>query len=215
MQHTHTLILDESLFLAQGSGRRVYRHPDQSATIIKIQKPLKVKRFKTLRKLINRHKRRFSSILFSWVEIDEFAAMVARTQHVPQFCSQFRGFVETDKGVGSMFDMILGPDGNIAPTLAQFAAQHPHNETITNAIDALWDDIMYFRALVWDPHFTNVLVAGSLDDGLRLVIVDGLGDRAFVPIKSWSDVVQKKHCEAMRAEMHQKYAEASQKSKSN
>jgi len=153
--------------------------------------------------------------MLSWGEVDELAAMVTRTQSVPKFYTQFRGFVDTDKGIGCIFDLVRSPDGSLAPTLKDFAERHPNEPLISQAIDALWDDVVRFRAIVWDPSFKNVLVAGSLEAGLQLVIVDGLGERTLIPIKNWSNTVFKRHCEKSRAKMQQRYNNVSQGNKNS
>ena len=210
MKRSQPVVLSEDLFIAEGAGRRVFRHPSHDDQIIKIQKTSrKKKRFEKLRAFFDRNKRRFPSIKLSWVEIDEYAAMVSRTKSVPNFYTQFRGFIETDQGIGCIFDMVQTPEGKLAPTLAKFAAKHPNEPKIVQAIDTLWDEIDRFRAVVWDPNFNNLLVSGSLESGIQLVIVDGLGERTYIPVKSLSDREFRKHCEKRRAKMKQQYNDIS------
>lgn len=199
------LVLEDQHFFAQGSGRQVYRHPDHSNLVIKIQKQRPTKRFHSLRRLVNRNKRRFMPIVMSWVEIDEYAAIIARNQKVPPFCVQFRGFIDTTKGLGAMFDLVLTPDGEIAPTLTKFAANNPRTDQITAAIDTFWDDADEFGAVIWDPNLNNLLVQGSLETGITLILVDGLGGRTWIPLASMSQTVRRNAANKSRAAMKQAY----------
>lgn len=210
---TATIILTQDDFIAQGSGRRVYTHPSNPDLIIKIQKPRKIKKFNRVRRLFSRSKRRFMSIMFSWVEIDEFAAMVARANDVPDFCAQFRGFVATNQGVGALFDAIRNPDGTMAPTLRAFAQIHGTGTQITAAIDQFWDDVVSFRGVVWDPNLDNLLVIGTPKSVVKLVLVDGLGERTFIPQLTLSDTRYNRSVALRREEMHMKFDDAVKKGK--
>jgi len=211
MTSPKTLILDESHFIAEGQGRLVFHHPDDKNLVVKIQKKRKVKRFNTLRRMFSRNKRRFLPILFSWVEIDEYAAMAARHDKVPKFCVQFRGFANTNKGLGAIFDAVLTPDGTIAPTLAQLAKTQEYNEDIITAIDQFWDEAEKFDAVIWDSHAKNVLVSGSLETEIALVLVDGLGERTLVPLRTMSKSIRKSTNVKSRAAMKREYTTLSER----
>jgi len=212
MTRSQPVVLSDDLFIAEGAGRRVYRHPSHDGQIIKIQKASRKKRFRKLRAFFDRNKRRFPTIKLSWVEVDEYAAMVSRTKCVPDFYTQFRGFIETDQGIGCIFDMVQTPNGELAPTLSEFALKHPNEPQIVQAIETLWDEIVRFRVVVWDPNFSNLLVAGSLETGIHLVIVDGLGERTYIPIKGLFDREFRKYCKKRRAKMLEKYELLSEQS---
>lgn len=205
MKRDPDLILTEDHFIAEGNGRLVYRHPDNKNLVIKIQKPRKQKPFGRLRNMTRRLKRRFLSISVSWIEVDEYAAIVARTGRTLPFCVQFRGFVDTNQGMGCLFDLVLAPDGSIAPTLGKFAITNPRTPQITAAIDELWDGIHESGAVVWDPNLNNVMVAGSVQTGLRLVLVDGTGERTAVPVMSLFSSARLKTNKAFRAEMKHRF----------
>jgi len=208
MPHSAPIPLTDNDFIAQGKGRKVFRHPDDPRVIIKIQKPLKQKSYPRLRNLFRPMRRRFEAVVMSWVEVDECAAMIARKQAVPSFYTQFRGFVMTTQGLGCLFDAARTPDGDIAPTLRRFAQLHGAQPHVDQAIDQLWDEIEAYRAVVWDPQLDNVLVTGTLQDGLSLRLVDGLGERTFIKMQSLFDSYYAKAVQHGRQEMHEKYHEA-------
>ncbi|NNE89723.1 MAG: hypothetical protein HKN27_16775 [Silicimonas sp.] len=181
------ITLTEDDKLAEGYGRAMYRFPGRADVIVKIHKPLNVKRFQWLRTLLRYNRWRFGDLLTTAIEINEFSAMVARSGTVPAFAAQFLGFVQTDLGPGALFEAVLTADGALAPHLKQHAWTHGAEPEIETAIDRLWDQIAAARAVVSDANLTNVLVTGSAEDGYQLTLVDGLGERALFKRLGLSD----------------------------
>lgn len=204
------LILDPQGFIKEGAGRYVYEHPYRDDCLIKIHKPLAIKPFQTLRTLVRYRRRRFGQILNSYVEIDEIAAIVGRTGQVPEFCSQFLGFVATNLGPGALFEAVRSPQGEIATTLERHAIDVGSEPRMIEAIDALWDQIQDARAVMSDPNLGNVVVTSESHGGYRLIVVDGLGERTWIKVLRNSDRAYYGDVARKRAKMKQSYHEHTQ-----
>ncbi len=205
------ITLSSNSLLSKGGGRNIHAHPDDPNIVIKLHKPLRHKPLQWLRTLLRPKRRRFGSLLNSFVEIDAVAEMVARTGEVPGFVSQFLGFIATSDGPGAMFEAIRGADGKLAPTLANHARNNPVEPLIEAAIDQLWDDIISFRAVISDPALRNVVVTGNPADGYHLTLVDGLGERTAIPIQSWSKRAHAAQCKIARNAMKREYKTQAQR----
>ncbi|PUB16276.1 YrbL family protein [Yoonia sediminilitoris] len=197
--------------LSQGAGRVVYRHPERSDLVIKIHKPLKVKPLQRLRTALRYHRRRFGSLLNSFVEIDEFAAIVARNGKVPPFAAQFMGFVQTNLGPGAMFEAMVRSNGKLALNLQSHARSKAVEQGIVSAIDKLWDQIVESGAVVADPSLRNVVVTGDATSGYRLILVDGLGERTLIPILRLSKRAHQAYCARARRTMQKEYRAQAQR----
>lgn len=197
--------------LSQGAGRQVFRHPGRPDLVIKLHKPLQVKPLQPFRTLLRYHRRRFGSLLNSFVEIDEFAAMVSRKGEVPPFAAQFMGFVQTTLGPGAMFEAMTRPDGKLALNLQTHARNKAVEPPMEAAIDTLWDQITDFRAVIADPSLRNVVVTGDAGSGYRLIVVDGLGERTIIPILRLSNTAYRTYCARARATMKQEYRTQAQR----
>ena len=195
------IILRDDDLIAQGSGRIVYGHPDRPDLVIKLHKHLRDKPFHALRRTVNHTLRRFGRFRITMVEVDEYFAMVARTGHLPDFTPAFRGLVETDRGVGTVFDRVVDGHGNAAPRLGTLLRVGGMDAGFGPAIDRLWDRIVAFRAVVSDPNLSNVLVTREGDD-IRLHLVDGLGEKTWIKVRQLSDLAYVRTVAAQRREMH-------------
>ncbi len=205
------ITLSSNTLLSKGGGRNIHAHPDNPGVIIKLHKPLNDKPLQGLRTLLRPKRRRFGALLNSFVEIDAFAEIVARTGDVPKFASQFLGFIATNQGPGAMYEAIRGADGALAPTLKKHARNNPVEPGIETAIDQLWDEITDFRAVVSDPALRNVVVTGDATGGYRLTLVDGLGERTVIPILSWSKRAHAAQCKIARNTMKREYRAQAQR----
>lgn len=199
------ITLTENDKLAEGYGRAMYRFPGRADAIIKIHKPLNIKRFQWLRTRMRYNRWRFGDFLTTAVEINEFSAMVARTGQVPTFAAQFLGFVQTTLGPGAVFEAVRKEDQELAPHLKQHAWTHGAEPEIETAIDRLWDQIAQARAVVSDANLTNVLVTGDAQTGYHLTLVDGLGERAFIKRLGLSDKAYSASVARGRAAMKKTY----------
>ena len=183
------LILTEADKIGEGAGRKVYAYPGRPEWIIKLHKPFRKKRFHVLRRKLRYMGRRFGRYRHSMFEAEEYAAMVARTDRIPDFVPGYRGLIWVEGQVGAVFDAVRQADGPISPTLRNFLKAEGYSPALEAAINHLWEQVITFRCVVSDPNLSNALVQRREDGSLRLWLVDGLGERTVIPIMGMSDWV--------------------------
>ena len=118
-------------------------------------------------------------------------AVMARTKVLPDFVAEIRGFVQTNLGPGLVTEKIVGPDGNNAISLAEAAARGLYPKALLQTeLDKLFRKILETQMMVGDLSLGNVMVGRSLSGGgIRLVIVDGLGERTLIKIRRLSRLI--------------------------
>ena len=169
------LIIEPKLYLGEGNQRTVYSHPDDPTLCIKIIKPnseVAVKRqLREVRyyKLLKRKKISFENI------------------------SRYLGELTTDQGVGYLYEKVLDFDGQLSEGLEQSLRDlGPESEASAKLIAKVQqlgmfikkNKIIFHDYLIRDNK--NVLCRKEQDGSYTPIIVDALGDTAFIDIMSWS-----------------------------
>lgn len=168
---------------AVGGRRLCFVHPHNPARCIKINRTddkrfLRLERKglipDSLRRTLddNRHDQRILSRLQR--------RLGSRYAHLPRYY----GEVETDLGTGIEIDLIRDADGRVARTVRHLLVDGIPLEDLRPAFDKftryLIDNRVLTRALL--DH--NVVAAHGADGRWTLVLIDGFGDPAFLPVAS-------------------------------
>lgn len=183
----------------------IFAHPDNPDIVIKIARIKKIKGKKSLLRKLFSKSTAFGPIWNSYVEIREYARSVSYAGRVSKIYAQFLGFVETTQGTGATFEAVRGPDGKLASTLQRHAEQNHHEPEIEDAIRALWAEIKDTWLVLADRALVNVVVTGDAMNGYHLTIVDGVGDRTFIPLKVWSKRFYDRKCDTYLSVMLSSY----------
>ena len=85
--------------------------------------------------------------------------------------------------------MILAEPGSSEPAqrLREYLDQSPSESEIAElhiALDKLKDYLMQWSIVVSDLQISNVVIQKD-EDGIRLVIIDGLGGTELIPLSHW------------------------------
>ena len=179
--------------LVSGAYRDVYQHPLDGDLLIKVIKT----------KAIERYIRR-ANWYSAWDgighyksflrEIEQYLVLRRRGQHELPFIQHFAGVVETDLGLGTVVRKVRGQDGNLAPTLTVLVRSQGLGTELRKRIDALRDDVIREHVVFGDISGNNIVESGEAGDGRRLVIVDGLSDRLWLPVNSMSRSFNRAYC---------------------
>jgi len=168
-------------------GRRVcYVHPHEPNKCIKIPRrdEKRTVRVHQKRKPIPQHWRReYDNNAHEYQVLQRLFARVGpnAAQHLPRAY----GYVDTDLGPGLTLDLVRDADGLIARSLRELISQgHPPTQ-----FHPAFDDLARFllnHHIVTRALLDHNIAAQHLDDGgWRLVIIDGLGDPAWLPWGRW------------------------------
>ena len=183
------IVLTPDLFVAEGTDRQCYRHPEYSDRCIKV---LHASRSG------GRQQREigyFRSLQRRGVEFDHM--------------TRYHGVVETSLGSGSVFDLVCDDDGRVSTSLAaRLAADDADFERwavgeIEHLKRYFFDQWIVFHDL--NPN--NLLVQRLGYDSFRLVVIDGIGHNHFLPLASFSArFARKKIRRAWNRRYHEWYA---------
>lgn len=162
------LDLTPDLFVAEGTDRQCYRHPDFPDRCIKVL-----------------HPDRSSGRL--WREIAYFRSLQQRRVDFKHL-TRFHGIVATSLGDGAMFDLVRNDDGRISRSLASCLEPNDpeFNFWAIGEIEALKQDFYDQWIVFHDLNPTNLLVRRLGFDEFRLVAIDGIGHNHFLPLANYS-----------------------------
>jgi hypothetical protein len=186
--------------LVSGAYRNVYQHPSDPDLLIKVIMP----------HVFERHAARagwfdkwqgvgaYRSLLR---EIEKYLVLRGRGQHNLPFIQHFAGIVETDLGLGMVVGKVRGRDGGLAPTLTELVREKGLDADLIARINALRDDVVRHHVVFGDISANNIVEAADSEHAHRLVIIDGLSDRLWLPVNSLSLTFYRAYCDRRFARM--------------
>ncbi len=164
------IIIDKSQFVGKGHHREVYRHPKQSALCVKIN--------------VDEH--------YDTREIERenayFEHLEKRGIHWESL-SRYYGDIQTDLGVGSVFDLILDDDDSVSKTLGYYLADDSRTgkyyRHLLNALAKLRDGLLRDRIITKSLAHRNIVCQKTSTGISRMVVIDNIGNAEFIPISSY------------------------------
>jgi hypothetical protein len=168
------LQLSPPLFVAEGTDRKCFRHPDDDSRCVKVLHPdTEAVRF--------------------WREIRYYSRLQRRCADF-RHLTPYRGLIETNLGKAAVFDLVLDDDGRISRSLAYYLAENDRrfNDWIVDEIEQLKQNFYDQWIVFHDLNPTNILVKRLGFDAFRLVVIDGIGHNHFVPLASYSAAFARK-----------------------
>ena len=161
-------------FVAEGTDRKCFIHPENSSLCIKVLHP-------------ERRAGRF------WREIRYYSGLQRRNADFKHL-TRFHGLVDTNLGRGAVFDMVLDDDGRVSKSLDHYLLQDDpnFNDWAVAEVESLKQQ-MYEEWIVFhDLNPTNILVRRLSFDEYGLVVIDGIGHNHFLPLASYSRLFARK-----------------------
>jgi hypothetical protein len=166
--------LSAQLFVAEGTDRKCFRHPDKSNLCIKVLHP-------------ERRAGRF------WREIRYYSSLRRRGADL-QHLSRFHGLVDTNLGKGAVFDLVLDDDARVSKSLDHYLDQNDRgfNDWVVGEIENLKQNLYQEWIVFHDLNPTNILVKRLGFDDFSLVVIDGIGHNHSIPLASYSRLLARK-----------------------
>lgn len=121
--------------------------------------------------------------------VREFKEYLAARHHAPDRApplARIVGIVDTDLGVGQVVEAVRGADGALAGTLADWVGRDGLNADIELAMETLLEGLLAHNVILGDFHPWNLVYGSDSRGGPRLVMIDGFGEKNFIPHCSMS-----------------------------
>lgn len=160
--------LTNDLFIAQGKQRSCYCHPSEKGLCVKVE----LKDTTSSRKQVQ-------------AEINALQRIKKRHSDSPGL-SHYHGTIETNLGLGHLFDLVREQDGTVSPTLRACHEQLERDHLIS-LVQSLRAHCLRYHYLPGDLHPANLV----LRDRKELIIIDGLGMVEFAPIYHLSSLLRR------------------------
>lgn len=165
--------LTQEYYISEGLARICYQHPENPNLCIKIGKPQVD--IKHLYKEINYFKkiRNKDTSKFDY-----------------QFFANYYGEVQTNLGVGFVYDLIRDEaNNNVSLTLRHYLEMKNSpisDKTILKELARLKNQMIVHKIFVGDLRARNICCKILKNNAVELVVVDGMGHRDFFPIADYS-----------------------------
>lgn len=179
--------LKDAEIIAAGHTRDVYRHPDNSALLIKVIRPAAIEqRYGRGAPWYKFKRRRYRHLIAYLREVREQIAVHAAGGAHPPFLQKIVGFVETDMGMGLVVEAVRAADGTSAPTVAELAGQGALDPTRLAALDRFLDEMVNSPVIVADLNPFNVVYGRGAGGTDHFVLIDGIGHKNLIPLERMS-----------------------------
>lgn len=167
-----------------GGRRSCYVHPHDPEKCVKVLRTDERRTVRHKKTIIPAHWRRaYDNNAHERRVLEELERRIgpAMGRHLPRSY----GMVETDLGPGFVLDLVRDHDGRISRSLRELLTTGHPLDTLRPSFDEfgrfLSDHLVLTRKLL--DH--NLVVSMQPDGPGRMVLIDGLGDPAFIPFSSW------------------------------
>lgn len=187
--------LTEAVPLAKGRERRVFRHPLLPGVAVKVmRRELLESKFLSGRWSWLRRRSRLRQHTLFLRELREYLALRARRAEGELPLVRVIGLVETDQGLGLLTELLEGDGPRIAPSLHDLKSQgRLAADELLPALERFGDLLLQMEIVVNDLNASNVVAVRSGDGELRLVLVDGFGDKHLLPVLSISRTLNRRN----------------------
>lgn len=181
--------------IAVGQHRAIYAHPRDATLLVKvIREDVAKTRWQRWPKRLQRALHYTGFVR----ELKEYIAVRARHPQADPPISRMLGVVDTDLGLGLVSEMVAGPDGHAAPTLAAlYERERGFQPWIEQALETLLRDLLASEVILGDLHPWNIVHGSDSRGGPRLVVVDGFGEKHLLPIRSMSRALNRGNTERL------------------
>jgi len=168
-----------------GGRRLCYEHPYEKSLCVKVLRTDvdRTVRLKNSSAWKNRIGRIYDNNEHERCELDKLYAkhgdVLAR--HFPKHY----GYIDTDLGPGLVLDLMRDDDGEISMSLREWITVGRSLTDLGSAFQQFGEFLSDYAIVTRDLLDHNLVAVKHADQSLRLVMIDGIGNAAFVPIASW------------------------------
>ena len=171
--------------IASGNNRDVFVHPDDADLLIKTVKleALEKRSSPDARwsKCLFRRYRHYQTFLR---ECQEHLVSRLDETGVTDFVHTVVGFVDTDRGLGLVTRAERDQSGGYAKTFMKLIEEDRFDEEAWRAFERFKESFLASPMIVTDLSLRNMVYSYSGPGGPHFVIIDGFGEKNFIPFNS-------------------------------
>lgn len=123
-----------------------------------------------------------------------------------KYIAPLGGFVDTDLGIGLVVTAIRDKDGELAPTLGQLFKSNQLTPERIEMLNRFLDAMQQSDLVMGDMNFENLVLEQNEDGSEHFYLIDGLGERTFIPIQSLLRYARKKRKQAFVLKVRKRLA---------
>lgn len=188
--------------VATGGRRCIFVHPLDPRLLLKVRhRNLRLCDVSGVLQFCRWLKDTYDRRILSPRELEEYRRL-QRSKTLPSFLPVLAGTVRTNLGLALSVSAVRDPSGNLAPTLCESVLAGRLDGRLEGAIDEFLAQVMASPVVAADLHSRNIVYDEMHH---RFMLVDGIGDKTFLPLRSWFAFVnrysKKKYIRRLREEI--------------
>lgn len=202
--------LNDLTLLGKGGYKLVYQHPTQPDKAIKVMNRNRIDENGDWAHLSRLKRGRAQGVYKQFRrELLQYLQLCKNHYKTNTFTFPIEtpfGFVETDQGLGLIVEKIISPNGK-GITLYELCRTHQFNDVHAKALDEFFDACCELHIVYGEVNIAGIMYTEERNGKPEFVLVDGMGDKLLIPIRSLSKSINAKNVrkieEKIRSEMQQ------------
>ncbi|MGR3660295.1 MAG: YrbL family protein [Paracoccaceae bacterium] len=197
------VVLSDKPIIAQGSRQHVYDHPLDPTSLIKFPMPETYNtsdaNLKDRKKWSDRFRRStaFRDFLREMREYVELKAKHQKAGAKLPLCA-VRGIVQTDMGLGLVYERVSEPDGSLSPNLDDLIGSNQVQQRHFDAFEDFFDSLLKYDIVVCDMSLDNLVYHTDTDGDSRIIWIDSFGSKRPIPLRRWFKTLNNRKIEQVR-----------------
>lgn len=184
--------LRNTLPVAKGSIRDVYRHPADDRLLIKIiRESTREEKYGSGQPWYKFKRRRYRHYISYLREFREHLAAKAKGTDHPSCLQNVVGLAETDVGLGLIVEAAVDRQGRYAPTLTEIVKSGRFEGEVRAHFERFLREVIDSDVILADLHLNNVVFAYKPVIGDHFVIIDGIGFKTVIPLERMSPAINR------------------------
>jgi hypothetical protein len=172
--------LSQAKLLAVGGRSWVYVHPDDPSLLVKVIRSDIYKRWPVV---LHGVRRRYLHSTILQREMREHKSLRAADPNPPWFLQKTVGLAETSLGSALVVKAERGREGEYAETLSKLARSGRLTDEMRAQLERFIAAFLASPVVAGDIRLSNIVHAYTPEHGDHFVLIDGIGDRTFVPVQ--------------------------------
>ena len=188
--------------LASGMSREVYALPGTNM-LVKVQTKMPPRRYFQTIRLLYLVRRFYKAIVPLRRELREYERVAQEGPRTERHLQHFAGVIATDRGTGILVKAVRRKNGALAMTLQDAIDRGHYSQQTDAALSEFLDWLIKSDIVAVDVHLKNIVVD---EKNGALVLIDGIGDKTFLPIRSWFSWLNRSYKKRLARSIHAEVA---------